>query len=124
MTWLYRELMAYRVRGDGRELPQNGRTLDVRTMIEAFCPGGLAQRDQLFDAATALAVTEHIPEEELATWAKWLGGMMAPGGVMVITVPAPTVDKILHLLIALRLIAGIEAHQHHGFQPQDLEKKI
>lgn len=95
---------------------------DGVTMIKGFFPGDLPpQQDQLFDAATALAVVEHIPEAELATWAKSLAGMMAPDGVMVITVPAPTVDKILHLLIALRLIAGIEAHQHHGFKPSDLD---
>ena len=151
MTWLDRYLMAYRIRMAVRELPKNGRLLDIGThdgtlfretgatgvgidpelidvpapagvtMIKGFFPGDLPQQDKLFDAATALAVTEHIPEEELATWAKSLAGMMAPGGAMVITVPAPTVDKILHLLIALRLIAGIEAHQHHGFKPQDLE---
>ena len=90
-------------------------------LCRGLFPGDLPQQDKLFDAATALAVTEHIPEEELATWAKSLAGMMAPGGAMVITVPAPTVDKILHLLIALRLIAGIEAHQHHGFKPSDLD---
>jgi 2-polyprenyl-3-methyl-5-hydroxy-6-metoxy-1,4-benzoquinol methylase len=93
------------------------------TMVHGFFPTDLpALPDEPFDAACALAVVEHIPEEELTTWAKSLAGMMAPGGVMVITVPAPTVDKILHLLIALRLVAGIEAHQHHGFKPSDLDK--
>lgn len=92
------------------------------TMVRGMFPNDLpALPDELFDAATALAVVEHIPEGELATWAKSLAGMMAPGGLMIITVPAPAVDKILHILIALRLIAGIEAHQHHGFKPRDLE---
>jgi hypothetical protein len=151
MTWLDRYLMRYRIRMAVRELPRNARLLDIGThdgtlfretgatgvgidpelidgpaptgvtMIKGFFPGDLPQQDQQFDAATALAVTEHIPEDELATWAKSLAGMMTPTGVMVITVPSPTVDKILHLLIALRLIAGIEAHQHHGFKPRDLE---
>ncbi|HWG15943.1 MAG TPA: class I SAM-dependent methyltransferase [Streptosporangiaceae bacterium] len=100
----------------------DGPAPDGVTMVRGFFPSDLpAPPDQPFDAATALAVVEHIPEEELATWAKSLAGMIAPGGAVVITVPAPAVDKILHVLIALRLIAGIEAHQHHGFKPSDLE---
>ena len=92
------------------------------TMVNGLFPDDLPPLpDQQFDAATALAVFEHIPEDELATWAKSLAGLMAAGGRLVITVPAPTVDHMLHVLIRLRLIAGIEAHQHHGFQPADLE---
>lgn len=92
------------------------------TFIKGLFPMDLpALPDELFDAATALAVVEHVPEDELPTWAKSLAEMMSPGGVMIITVPAPTVDKILHVLMGLHLIAGIEAHQHHGFQPGDLD---
>jgi SAM-dependent methyltransferase len=92
------------------------------TMVEGLFPDGLPPLpDQLFDAATALAVMEHVPEDELATWAKSLAELMAPGGRLIITVPAPAVDHMLHVLIGLHLIAGIEAHQHHGFQPADLE---
>jgi SAM-dependent methyltransferase len=75
-----------------------------------------------FDAATALAVVEHVPDGELTCWADALARLMTPGGVLVITVPKPTVDKILHLLMRLRLVAGMEAHQHHGFEPGDLDK--
>ena len=92
------------------------------TMVKGMFPDDVPPlADKLFDAATALAVLEHIPEHELDTWAKALAGLLAPGGLVVITVPAPAVDRILHGLIRLRLIAGIEAHQHHGFQPADLE---
>lgn len=78
-------------------------------------------QDGSFDVATALAVVEHVEEEELAAWAVALSRLLVPGGLLVITVPAPTVDKILHVLMAMRLIAGMEAHQHHGFVPKDLE---
>src|SRR6201985_4029218 len=98
MTWLDRYLMAYRIRVAVRELPKNGRRLDIGThdgtlfretgatgvgidpelidvpapagvtMIKGFFPNDLPpQQDQLFDAATALAVVEHIPEGELDT---------------------------------------------------------
>jgi hypothetical protein len=46
---------------------------------------------------------------------------MAPRAVLVLTVPAAAADLLLHVLIRLRLISGIEAHQHHGFKPADLD---
>jgi 2-polyprenyl-3-methyl-5-hydroxy-6-metoxy-1,4-benzoquinol methylase len=74
-----------------------------------------------FDAATALAVVEHVPDGELQAWAEAVAQLVVPHGVLVMTVPAPTVDTILHVLIRLRLVAGIEAHQHHGFQLSELD---
>ena len=62
-----------------------------------------------------------MPGTTLATWAKVLAQVMVPNAVLVLTVPAPAVDLLLHALIRLHLIAGIEAHQHHGFRPRDLE---
>ena len=78
------------------------------------------QRPGSFDAATALAVVEHVPDGELAAWATSLAELLRPGGRLIITVPAPTVDRLLHVLMALRLVNGMEAHQHHGFVPGDL----
>ena len=92
------------------------------TLVKGFFPVDLpTPADGTFDAATALAVVEHVPEPDLATWAKVLAQLMVPNGVLVITVPAPMVDMILHVLMRLHLIAGIEAHQHHGFRPADLD---
>ena len=92
------------------------------TLVKGFFPVDLPTlADGTFEAATALAVVEHVPEPELATWAKVLAQLMAPKGRVIITVPAPTVDMILHVLMRARLIAGIEAHQHHGFRPADLD---
>lgn len=73
-----------------------------------------------FDAVAALAVVEHVPHSELAHWSPSLARLVRPGGVVVITVPSPTVDKLLHVLMALHLIAGMQAHQHHGFEPDDV----
>jgi 2-polyprenyl-3-methyl-5-hydroxy-6-metoxy-1,4-benzoquinol methylase len=93
------------------------------TLVKGMFPDGLPSLPAgSFDAATALAVVEHVPDGELASWADALARLMNPGGVLVITVPNPTVDKILHVLMRLRLVAGMEAHQHHGFEPGDLDK--
>ena len=92
------------------------------TLVKGWFPADLpALPEKSFDAATALAVVEHVPEGELKDWAEAIARLLVPHGVLVITVPAPTVDKILHVLIRLHLIAGMEAHQHHGFQPSDLD---
>jgi Methyltransferase domain len=77
--------------------------------------------DDSFDAATALAVVEHVPDGELKDWAEAVAQLVVPHGVLVITVPVPTVDTILHVLMRLHLVAGLEAHQHHRFQLCDLD---
>jgi len=75
-----------------------------------------------FDAATALAVIEHVPEQDLPAWSAALAGLVRPHGLVIITVPAPTVDHLLHVLMRLRLVAGMQAHQHHGFVPADVHQ--
>jgi len=84
------------------------------TFPDALLPG------ELFDAIVMLAVVEHVEETELKTWARECFEHLRPGGRVVITVPSPFVDTLLHVGIALRLLDGMEAHQHHGFVPQQL----
>jgi hypothetical protein len=74
-----------------------------------------------FDAATALAVVEHVPETELPIWAETIAQLVAPNGLLIITVPAPTVDTILHMLVRFNLVEGLAAHQHHRFQVDNLD---
>jgi hypothetical protein len=46
---------------------------------------------------------------------------VVPDGLLILTVPAPAVDPILHMLMRLNLVAGMAAHQHHGFQLSNLD---
>ena len=64
-----------------------------------------------------LAVLEHIPLEDQPRLADACFEVLKPGGRVVITVPSPRVDDILHLLIKLHVIAGMSAHEHYGFKP-------
>ena len=92
------------------------------TLVKGFFPSDLPDLEEgVFDAATALAVVEHVPDGQLDEWADALARLIKPGGAVIITVPAPAVDQILHVLMKLRLVAGMEAHQHHGFEPGDLD---
>jgi len=77
--------------------------------------------EESFDAVTALAVVEHVPETELLVWAEAISRLVVPGGPLIITVPAPAVDTILHVLMRLNLVAGMAAHQHHRFQLDALD---
>jgi cyclopropane fatty-acyl-phospholipid synthase-like methyltransferase len=71
--------------------------------------------EQGFDAVCALAVFEHIEAGEREKFAAGIARVLAAGGDAILTVPAPTVDGILDLLIRLRVIDGMEVDQHHGF---------
>jgi 2-polyprenyl-3-methyl-5-hydroxy-6-metoxy-1,4-benzoquinol methylase len=76
--------------------------------------------DETFDAVVMLAVIEHVSESALAAWAGACARLLRPGGRLILTVPSPAVDTLLHVGMRLRLLDGIEAHQHHGFQPSQL----
>jgi 2-polyprenyl-3-methyl-5-hydroxy-6-metoxy-1,4-benzoquinol methylase len=73
-----------------------------------------------FDAIVALAVVEHLSRGELQAWSEAVPALLGPGGRLVITTPSPAVDKLLDLLITLRLLDGMDADAHHGFDPREV----
>jgi SAM-dependent methyltransferase len=78
----------------------------------AACPPG-----ERYDVITMLAVLEHIPPDGQQRLGQDCLDHLNPGGRIVITVPSPRVDKILHVLFRLRLIDADEMHleEHYGF---------
>jgi SAM-dependent methyltransferase len=83
-------------------------------LLRGFFPQALPD-DNPFDVITLLAVLEHLPGEMQVGLARNCFQYLAPGGLMIITVPSPAVDKILDVLIALKLADGMHAEQHYGF---------
>ena len=93
------------------------------TLVKGSFPEDMPELpDESFDVVTALAVVEHVPERELPSWAETISRLLVPHGLLIITVPAPAVDTILHVLMRLNLVAGMEAHQHHRFQLSNLDR--
>jgi 2-polyprenyl-3-methyl-5-hydroxy-6-metoxy-1,4-benzoquinol methylase len=73
-----------------------------------------------FDAVVMLAVVEHVPADELSRWGAAVPDLLRADGRLVVTTPSPVVDHILHAGIRLRVLDGMEADEHHGFDPRDV----
>ncbi|MCE9634839.1 MAG: class I SAM-dependent methyltransferase [Planctomycetes bacterium] len=90
-------------------------------LVRGLFPGDLPERGQ-FGAITALAVLEHLEDDELAALAVACADRLVPGGRVVATVPSPLVDPILHVLQALRIIDGMHVDEHHEMEPDAIPK--
>jgi hypothetical protein len=79
-------------------------------------------KDMKFNSITMLAVLEHIPIEQQSKIAKACHDYLLPKGRLIITVPSPQVDRILEILLTLKLIEGMSLEEHYGFKPENTEK--
>jgi SAM-dependent methyltransferase len=70
-----------------------------------------------YDAIFSLAVFEHLTEQALHDARAAMPDLLTPGGRLIVTVPHPFVDRILDVLMFLRLIDGQAVEEHHGFDP-------
>ena len=91
-------------------------TTEKFRMVRGSFPDDLPV-DQRFGTITMLAVLEHIPTDLQPGVARSCFDRTLPGGRLIITVPGPMVDRILHALRAVRLLDGMSVEQHYGFDP-------
>lgn len=70
-----------------------------------------------FDVITMLAVLEHVPVAQHARLAESCARLLRPGGRLILTVPSGLVDRIIPILISLRLVDGMSHEQHYGLDP-------
>jgi SAM-dependent methyltransferase len=71
--------------------------------------------DASFDAVVLLATLEHIRDKE--PLARECCRLLRDGGRVIITVPSSRVDRLVDLLVRLRLADGMSLDEHHGFDP-------
>lgn len=70
-----------------------------------------------FDVITMLAVFEHFSDADQPRVVEACRALLRPGGRVVLTVPAPKVDRIVDVLRRLRLARWMDIEAHHGFAP-------
>ena len=71
-----------------------------------------------FDVVAALAILEHIADEDQPEFAAGCAARLKKGGRLVLTVPSPRVDDVLRVLKTVRVVDGMHEEQHHRFDPR------
>ena len=71
-----------------------------------------------FDVIAMLAVFEHFNDVDRPRVVEACRRLLRPGGRVVMTVPAAAVDRIVDVLITLRLAQGMDIGSHHGYDPE------
>jgi SAM-dependent methyltransferase len=101
-------------------LLESSRAAEKYTLRPGFFPN-IRPPTGGWDAISMLAVLEHIPVTQHEELAAGCWELLRPGGLVVITVPSPTVDYVLFALRFLKLIDGMSLEEHFGFQPCDTQ---
>lgn len=70
--------------------------------------------DGYFDVITMLAVFEHLEPDALPMIIKEIQRILRPGGIFIMTTPAPWVEMILHCLAKLRMVSPEMIKEHKG----------
>ncbi len=89
-------------------------TTELFTLLPGLFPEAVPEGTKV-DVITMLAVLEHIPPLEQARLGQLCYDHLNPKGRVVITVPSPQVDQILHILQAIKVVQAETLHEHYGF---------
>jgi 2-polyprenyl-3-methyl-5-hydroxy-6-metoxy-1,4-benzoquinol methylase len=88
-------------------------------LIVNWFPGGLPERSS-YDVITMLAVIEHIPEEVQREVAIACVRYLKQNGFLILTTPSPIVDKLLDVMVDLRIVDGMSLEEHHAFNARQV----
>ena len=110
--------------GIGVDVDEPTSMADRSLRIPAWHVPEVLNDSETFDAVVMLAVVEHVPADIRRTWASSIPCLLRMGGRLIITVPAPVVDRILDIGIRLRILHGMEAEQHDGLDPRVIPQEF
>lgn len=122
-SYLIRKLSHITKRQDGIDPRLVGDSISPNSEIKkGFFPSSIEdyQMQGEYDAIFALAVFEHFSEQDIRQSSFVISRMLSPTGRLIATVPHPFVDRLLDVLIFLRLIEGQALDEHHGFDPENV----
>ncbi len=74
--------------------------------------GELPLKDNCCDVVTMLAVVEHIERQQLERLLVQVYRILKPGGIYIVTTPAPWTDALLRIMARLNLVSAAEIHEH------------
>jgi SAM-dependent methyltransferase len=90
--------------------------------IKGYFPHDLPEKSESFDVITALAVFEHIPDASAQEFIASCYDALKKDGRLIMTVPSPSVDKLLGVLQRLHIVDGMSAEEHHKLPTGDISQ--
>jgi SAM-dependent methyltransferase len=84
-----------------------------RTLLRGSIPGDQRLAPDSFDCVTMLATLEHADDPDALS--RECFRLLRPGGRVVLTVPHPFVDHLVHALVRVGLSDPADLEGHHGF---------
>lgn len=99
------------------EAPEAPAGPNARFIHDSF-PTQALDPDERFDVIAMTAVLEHVPVRAQPEFARACARHATPGCHLVVTVPSPAVDTILHMLKRVSVADGMRDDQHYGFDPR------
>lgn len=122
---LFKSISGFKITGVGVDSDLGSAvSSDAFSFIRGEFPECMVGTEYQFDVICALAVLEHVPEEKVSDFVAQLRRLVSPDGRVIFTVPSPLVDRILDVLLFLKLIDGMDAEHHHGFKVSDVEPRM
>jgi 2-polyprenyl-3-methyl-5-hydroxy-6-metoxy-1,4-benzoquinol methylase len=88
----------------------------IYQLLPGSFPDDFADLQSGFDVIVMAAVIEHLPIVKIPLVLSRCYQLLKPGGRLIITIPSHLADPILHLMIKMGIIDGIDLEAHTGLR--------